>query len=646
MERYTAAAGFDARAIPEPRNIVAGSLRPLALVLLAGCVSSATSLDPTGGGPVVVLPRRCPGCEAVRHVTVLDADGPRSGRRVLLFDGGIVADEPDDGRVEEVALELDGTGKTLIPGLWDAHAHVMAGADGTPESAWVPEALKGFVYSGVTSVLDMGADGVSITRLRARLKAGELYGPTVYAAAKFITSPGGHPCRAWSPASCIPIGAPDDAVAQLAPLQPDFVKIIVEAGGGPAPLPTFPRLTAGEIAAVTQAAHARSFKVAAHISSSADLDDVMAAGVDFLAHLPVRSVMTDAQADLVAQRKTPVITTLSFYDGLPRVLDRQADFDLPFIAESVPVEIRTLLRDPQVRAYYLTGAGSPVTDTWRSYLANMKASLAKVRARGGVIVAGSDCGNFAVFHGAGLVRELELLTGAGLTVTEAISAATAAPAELMGVGDRVGRVRAGQRADLVLVPGELGSDITRLRAPEQVWLAGRRIDRAKLKVSQPRSALVVAARALPEDEFCTQDSECAAPLKCHDERWRCTKGCVVTNPTSCPAGFACFAKATSMTEGFCEATDGCDPLSQNCPFAAAYGSTCVPFESDFSACLPSGTAGQGAACAKSQQCAQGLACGPGKHCEKLCTPPSGTCPASTSCMDETASYGQTVGLCR
>ena len=276
----------------------------------------------------------------------------------------------------------------------------------------------------------------------------------------------------------------------------------------------------------------------------------------------------------------------------------------------------------------------------------MRASAARLKAKGAVLLAGSDCGNFAVFHGPGLLRELELLVEAGLTPTEAITTATAAPAEVMGQGAVVGRVRAGQRADLVLVSGSVATDITRLTQVVEVWLSGRRVDRTRLNVGEPRSGLVVTARQQPEDGFCVQDADCAAPLRCHDARWRCWRSCLVADPSSCPAGFGCQPRAGGGADGFCERSAGCDPLLQNCPFASAYRSTCVPFEADFTDCWPSGAGAQGAACTTSSACAQGLVCGDDLRCSQLCTPPGGACPGTAACVDQTSRYGQPVGLCR
>jgi imidazolonepropionase-like amidohydrolase len=108
-------------------------------------------------------------------------------------------------------------------------------------------------------------------------------------------------------------------------------------------------------------------------------------------------------------------------------------------------------------------------------------ALASVRAlhAGGVeILAGSDAPNPGTAHGASLHHELELLVRAGLTPTEALRAATSAPARRFGLADR-GRIAPGQRADLLLVAGDPTADIRATRAIERIWKNGAPVERRR-----------------------------------------------------------------------------------------------------------------------------------------------------------------------
>jgi imidazolonepropionase-like amidohydrolase len=104
------------------------------------------------------------------------------------------------------------------------------------------------------------------------------------------------------------------------------------------------------------------------------------------------------------------------------------------------------------------------------------ASVARLREGDVPVLAGSDAPNPGTAHGISLHRELELLVRAGLSPLEALRAATSAPARAFRLSDR-GRIAVGLRADLVLVDGDLTTDILATRVIRTVWKLGRAVDR-------------------------------------------------------------------------------------------------------------------------------------------------------------------------
>ncbi|MEV4172824.1 amidohydrolase family protein [Nonomuraea sp. NPDC049709] len=109
----------------------------------------------------------------------------------------------------------------------------------------------------------------------------------------------------------------------------------------------------------------------------------------------------------------------------------------------------------------------------RTLIRNASHSAAALLRAGVPLPAGTDATPFGPVHGAGLHHELLLLTEAGLTPEEALTAATSVTARCFGLADR-GRIAAGLRADLLLVDGDPTTDITATRAIAGVWRGGVR----------------------------------------------------------------------------------------------------------------------------------------------------------------------------
>lgn len=196
-------------------------------------------------------------------------------------------------------------------------------------------------------------------------------------------------------------------------------------------MPVLGRDTA--IALVT-AARSVGLRTIAHGATAEDATIALDAGVDGLGHVWSDTAQGDPVLDRLVARAVEqgvfVITTLAYIEAL--------------------------------------SAGDPGR-TARA------AQAAGALHRAGVpLLAGTDATPFSPRHGDGLHRELELLTGAGLTPREALTASTSVPAHHFGLTDR-GRIAPGQRADLVLVDGDPTRDITATRAVREVWRRGVRL---------------------------------------------------------------------------------------------------------------------------------------------------------------------------
>ena len=421
----------------------------------------------------------------LRNVRVFDApaatriDGMRD---VAVRDGRIVAVGPPGLDAPGLPV-IDGRGGTLLPGLIDVHTHTGSSPNPPGRVAVLPdvgENLAAFLYSGVTTVLDLGNLSPAVFRERAHVAAGEQLGPRVYAAGPVFTAPGGHPAevlRAWLPwylrwyvvpRATREVATPDEArraVVALLPERPDMLKIAIDAGArGDVPL-----LSRETIAAITAAGHAAGVRSIAHIGSSAEAIDAVHGGVDALAHAPWREELTDEAVAAIAAARIPVVVTIAVWDlaGTPRT--RAADF-LPIEREVArPDVIAALLAPPPVP--------DAVTATFVRAAAvahgARRRNVGRLRAAGVPVLAGSDACNPGDLPGAGLHLELAKLVEAGLTPGEALRAATWQNARfLAGEGADFGEIAVGKRADLVLVEGDPTTQIADLGRITQVLLDG------------------------------------------------------------------------------------------------------------------------------------------------------------------------------
>jgi len=447
----------------------------LLAVLLAGCgghdfVTRAPNARPSG---------------VIRNVRVFDAphaallDGLRD---VVVREGRIVA-VASPGVAAAGLAEVDGHGGTLLPGLVDVHTHT----GGSASPSWhveLPaqeENLRAFLYAGVTTVLDAGALTPAIFELRDRVRTGAVLSPHLYAAGPMFTAPNGHPVGLmrgnlpfWIGWYVLPriareVATPEaarQAVADLLPEHPDVIKIAADDL-----VPGEPRIGTDVIAAIVARAHEDHVRVVAHIGQSRDVIDTVGAGVDALMHDVYTDTITDDAVAKIAAAHVPVVVTIDIWDVVEQLGTVPADGRSPITREiAKPAVLAALAAFPNdEERQRLTALSKPIRDGH----AARRANVAKLRAAGVTILAGSDAVNTGQFPGAGLHDELAKLVEAGMTAGEALRAATYDNAHfLAGAPADFGDVAPGRRADLVLVDGDPTADIAATQRITHVWLDG------------------------------------------------------------------------------------------------------------------------------------------------------------------------------
>jgi imidazolonepropionase-like amidohydrolase len=371
---------------------------------------------------------------------------------------------------------IDARGGTVLPGLIDAHVHL------------VPGALAQSLTFGVTTVLDMFSQPGLVAS--AKEQAGSRPDVAdVRSAGIGATAPGGHPSVMYAPFPTLT--AADQAgqfVAERIAEGSDYLKIISGIRG------LWPWLGSETIQALVTAAHARGLLVVAHVSSVAGVEEVVSAGVDVMAHVPADAELDMALAGRMAEAGIAVGPTLATIENTLGEPGGAAVAGDPRLAGA--------LGDAWVRRLASAAPGLPGRQM--PPYSRAEDNVRRLADAGVALLAGTDAPNPGTVFGASLHRELELLVRCGTSPAQALAAATSEPARVFGFADR-GRVATGQRADLVLVSGDPLADITATRAIERVWRGGIACDR--------RAFVASGAEAEQLDAFDAQLAKVVAAVR-------------------------------------------------------------------------------------------------------------------------------------
>lgn len=404
----------------------------------------------------------------VRGAAVFDGQALRPPTDVLVQEGRIAAVGAALA-VPAGTTEVAGRGRTLLPGLIDAHTH-----------SW-GSARRDAIRMGVTTEIEMFGDHRGLAAAKAQR---ESLAPAVLAdlwsSGTLATVPRGHGTQYGM---AVPtLMKPEEADAFVAARfaeGSDFLKIVIENGSAFGQ--STPSLQADTVAALVKAARARGKLAVAHVSTQADAEVALAAGVHGLVHIAKDRAPAPEWLATARQRGVFVVATLSVVASV-----------------AASNEGRQLSEDARLQPWLAVGQRTSLRQTfpanWQrpALLPQALQNVATLHQAGLVILAGTDAGNAGTAHGASMHGELDLLVRAGLTPTQALAAATALPARAFGLADR-GRIAVGQRADLLLVEGDPTRDITATRAIAAVWKNGAPVDRSL----QPDEREAAAAPAAP-----------------------------------------------------------------------------------------------------------------------------------------------------
>jgi len=437
------------------------------------------------------------------HVTLIDGTGrpARQDQSVVVDNGRFQLVGPSVLAERLAGHRIDGRGKYLIPGLMDIHIHLAGFSRGG--KPWVPgsktgewvvdrkageQALAGFLYAGVTTVLDVGNIPENILPLRADERAGKILAPHIFATGNLVTYPGSHGTDIAVNVTSWP-EARAQLQAQFDSQHPDVQKITYDdEGWGSRPL--IPILPKDLLQHIIEFYNDHGVRTTVHISNESRAREAIYSGVDTLAHTPIQGPVTEAFVKLAAAKQIPMASTMTIGENYTRIHEHPEFLDQPLYVAIMDPKERARLKKIAAEGGETALPNSPplYQRSWRLWMKTqtpiLEDNLRRIDAAGGVIAAGTDTSS-----GGATQRELELLAEAGIPPLEIIKIATFNGARFLGKQEQMGSIEEGKIADAVLLNADPTADINNCKAIVFVMKAGQIIDESKLPLAggpQPR----------------------------------------------------------------------------------------------------------------------------------------------------------------
>jgi imidazolonepropionase-like amidohydrolase len=434
------------------------------------------------GGSACAQEQAAPGTIAFTGVTVLPMDRPGTiaDQTVVVVDGRITEVGPsDDVSVGAGATIIDGTGRYLMPGLAEMHAHVPPGSD--PPREAVEDILFLYVANGITTIRGMLGSAYQLP-LAEEIRRGEVLGPTFYVGAASING-----TSAPTPEAAEQL-IRDHAAAgyHLQKIHPGvsletwdhMVQVAEEVGltfGGhvPADVGLMHAMETGmstvdHLDGYVQAVAAPG--VVAQINSGQDISLAgLVAGVD--------EERIGEIVRMTVEHDVYVVPTMYLWENLYGATDPE-----PFLSQPEMRYVSAAQRD----AWRRQSAGGPRDDpaAVRAFLDVRNRILNDLADAGAGILMGTDSPQLFNVPGFALHREIAVMEEAGMTPQQILESGTVAVGRYvrdhLGLDDAFGTVAAGQRADLVLLGSNPLDDLDNLTDRVGVMVAGRWVSREEI----------------------------------------------------------------------------------------------------------------------------------------------------------------------
>lgn len=448
------------------------------------------------------------GAICIQNITTVDpTDGARDAQTVIIKDGKILKIAPTaELQLSEKNQIIDGTGKFLTPGLWDAHVH-FAYMD-----YLAPRMFDLFLLYGITSVRDTGGEIMFVKKWKDAALARPTDAPRVMIAGPLLDgmpnvydgSDPGHPPLSIGSGS---VEALEKLVHKLDSLDVDFLK-------------AYEMLTPEQYYKLMEMAKRLGYKVTGHVPLSMDVTGASNAGLNSMEHMRNLEISCASNAEeLLIQRHAMMKKGKNLPGGVLRSSihaaqretaiknydDKKADEILQVLLKNQTWQVPTLaLNTGQTRMPYsrpewqesftylpdtveakwksLTSQADPgdVSPFRKQYSDWMLMMAGKVHKTGIPMMAGTDTPIGFLTPGLSLHEELVVMTEAGISPAEALKTATINPAKYFNLENELGSIRESQWADLLILSANPLDDIRNTQQIEAVFKQGKLLGKSEL----------------------------------------------------------------------------------------------------------------------------------------------------------------------
>ena len=440
---------------------IAGCTLILAAVILSNPQAQPA---PKGGKIALVGGMLLDGYEAppIHHAAVLI-----DGDRIVRVGPAAAITIPPDYQV------IDTSGRTMMPGLIELHAHLIILGHGN-YGTWFPwiarqgpgmlvkvmeTSARQLLNAGITSAVDLGAPLAESLSVRDRIRKGEIPGPRMSMSGPWITRAAGGMTDQFGG---IAVTSSEQAAREVERLAKAGVDVIKAHSG----------LTREDYKAIADAAHRNNLRVHAHVYAETDVRNALEMGIDVLTHAGSAGTAPPYSPQLITDivnAGRPVVITAAhrawIYPDTAAFPERLQDPVLKHdFAPEVYAEVQDSLKNWRALGYFSR------TDREMMFRVN---GVKQFTDSGTVLGMGTDSGTPMNFHTEALWREAKVHVDMGMPAIKVISALTRVGATILGQQRDIGTVEPGKLADILVVNGNPLYDITALGHVETVVKGGR-----------------------------------------------------------------------------------------------------------------------------------------------------------------------------